>query len=161
MAANQDPERLAAAAALIFAARVGSLATTHEGMPHAALVTPALDLDGQPLLLLSTLGVHTRHLLANPACALLVTGVAATENPQTAPRLCLSGEARPYADDAAKELFLRFHPYAAQYAGFADFGLWKIYVTKSQYIGGFASASHLHAAALQHRISTLVHAGYG
>jgi len=153
MAANQDPERLIAAAALLLAARTGTLATVQDGKPHASLVTLALDEAGRPPLLLSTLAAHTRHLRDNPACALLVTGTAPSENPQTTPRLCLSGAARPAAGDGLKESFLKIHPYAAQYADFGDFGFWVIFVSKVQYIGGFASASHLNVAALQHEIS--------
>ncbi|MGO9817347.1 MAG: pyridoxamine 5'-phosphate oxidase family protein [Acidocella sp.] len=159
MAANQ--EALAEAAALLRGARVGTLATVHEGMPHAALVTPALDADAQPILLLSTLAVHTRQLKANPACALLVTGAAVTENPQTAPRLCLTGEARLILSERVRARFLAAHPYAAQYVDFGDFGFWKVFVHEVQYIGGFGRAMRLNFAALQHEISLHRPSGYG
>jgi putative heme iron utilization protein len=152
MAANQEPERLAAAVNLLLTARSGVLATLHEGMPHASLVTPGLDDEGQPVLLLSDLAAHTSHLRANPACALLVTGAAQTENPQTAPRLCLRGEAKATTAARVRERFLRIHPYAAQYVDFGDFNFWTIVVAQVQYIGGFANASHLDVAALQHEI---------
>ena len=161
MAVNQDPERVKAAAALLLAARSATLATLHTGWPHAALVTPALDDDAQPLLLLSSLAVHTRHLQENAACALLITGPATTKNPQTAPRLCLSGEARIIEAGLVRERFLQAHPYAAQYVDFSDFEFWKIFVNKLQYIGGFANAAYLDFSALQHEISALTHAGYG
>lgn len=154
MAANQDPDLLKAASALALAARSATLATVDKGAPHASLVTPAFDTDGQPVLLLSALAAHTRHLRAHPACALLFTGPPATENPQTAPRLCLSGEARVVSGGNMKETFLRIHPYAAQYVSFGDFSFWKVFVTTAQYIGGFASAHRLDFAALQHEIST-------
>ncbi len=151
MAANQ--EALREAAALLLGARVGALATVRNGVPHAALVTPAWDEDAQPLLLLSTLAVHTRQLQASPACALLVTGPAATENPQTAPRLCLTGEARRIPCEPVRARYLAAHPYAAQYVDFQDFDFWKIFVQDIQYIGGFGRAMHLNFAALQHEIS--------
>ena len=159
MAANQ--EALAEAAALMLGARAGALATVHEGVPHAALVTPALDADAQPILLLSTLAVHTRQLKAHPACALLVTGPAASENPQTAPRLCLTGEARPIPPEPVRARFLAAHPYAAQYVDFGDFGFWKFFVHDVQYIGGFGRAMRLNFAALQHEISLHRPSGYG
>ena len=161
MAANQEPARLAAAASLLVAARSATLATVFEGAPHASLVTPALADDGQPVLLLSALAAHTKHLQANPACALLVTGTAASENPQTTPRLSLSGQAHPVAAEAVRARFLEIHPYAMQYAGFSDFSFWKITVSTSQYIGGFANAGFLDFAALQHEISALLRGGYG
>ncbi len=158
MAANQDPDPLEAAVSLVLAARSGMLATVHEGMPHASLVTPGLDRDGQPVLLLSALAAHTRHLRENPACALLVTGEAQsgdaqTSNPQTKPRLSLTGTARAVPAEGLREDYLKRHPYAAQYVDFGDFGFWKITIRTARFIGGFASASNLNTAALQREIS--------
>ncbi len=161
MAANQEPERLAAAASLLVAARSATLATVFEGAPHASLVTPALARDGQPVLLLSSLAVHTRHLQANPACALLMAGAAQNENPQTTPRLSLSGIAQTVPADEVRARFLEIHPYAMQYAGFGDFSFWKITVSTAQYIGGFANAGYLDFAALQQEISVLLRRGDG
>ena len=159
MAANQERNFYSEAASLLATARAGTLATTTPaGLPHAALVTPAPDADGAPLLLLSDLAAHTRNLRANPACALLITGAPVDENPQTAPRLLLSGTARIITDAAAataRELFLRNHPYAGQYAGFADFNLWRVEVNDAHYVGGFAAASRLRLAALQHEINRI------
>jgi putative heme iron utilization protein len=159
MAANQERDRLAAAAALAVAASCATLATLHEGVPHASLVTPAWDVDGQPILLLSALAAHTRHLAADPACALLVLGSTPAPNPQTTPRLSLNGIAIIVPAALAQERYLKTHPYAETYAGFGDFGYWKINVTATQYIGGFAAACHLDVAALQHEISALLRAG--
>ncbi|HYP63133.1 MAG TPA: pyridoxamine 5'-phosphate oxidase family protein [Acidocella sp.] len=161
MAANQEPGRLEAAAALLRRARCAMLATVHEGQPYASLVTPALDTDGAPVLLLSGLAAHTRHLRANPACALLFTGQAVDENPQTTPRLTLTGTARPVAADEVKMRYLQIHPYAASYAGFGDFSFWKITVSTSQYIGGFGNAGLLEYSALQQEISAQLDAGLG
>jgi putative heme iron utilization protein len=154
MAAKQEPDEaatLAAAAGLARAARSGSLATVQDGQPNAALVTHAFGADGAPLLLLSSLAVHTRHLLQNPACCLLLTGSPTSDNPQTTPRLALSGTAAMVAPEQAAE-FLITHPYAAGYATFTDFAYWRISLTQAQYIGGFAAAFHLNVAALQHAI---------
>lgn len=153
MAANQEAARLAVAA------RGATLATLGGGAPHASLVTPAFGADGAPLLLLSTLAAHTRHLQANPACALLLLGTAPDENPQTTPRLCLRGTAAPVPAASAREPYLRARPYAAAYADFGDFSFWKINVAATQYIGGFAKAESLDTAALQHEISALLRYG--
>jgi hypothetical protein len=90
MAADQEREFCRQAATLIRDARAGSLATVAGGAPYAALVTPAVADDAHLILLLSTLSAHTRHLMANPACALLLVGEPAETNPQTAPRVSLS-----------------------------------------------------------------------
>lgn len=133
---------------LLRAARAGTLATSAGGQPFASLVTPATAPDGSPLLLLSGLSEHTRHLRAEPRCALLVTGPAEGANPQTAPRVTVTGLAEPVEDAALKARWLALHPYAALYAGFADFGLWRIRPQAALFVGGFARAVRLRRADL-------------
>ena len=132
-----------AARRLLRAARAGTLATAVDGQPFASLVTPATAPDGSVLLLLSGLSEHTRHLRAEPRCAVMVAGRADGSNAQTAPRLTVTGIAAPEADPAMKARWVALHPYAAFYAGFADFTLWRVTPAAGQFIGGFASAHRL------------------
>jgi putative heme iron utilization protein len=148
MAANQEQDYINEARLLIRNAKSGSLATAAAGIPHAALVTVAFRPNLAPILLLSELAVHTRQLLANPACALLLTGEPAGPNPQTTPRICLTGTAGKTSDPAARSIFLLGHPYAAAYVDFGDFACWQILVTEAYYVGGFAAASRLDVAKL-------------
>lgn len=132
-----------AARCLLRASRQGVLATQDASQPHAALVTPATAPDASPLLLLSSLALHTRHLCREPRCALLVAGAAAQANPQTAPRLTLEAHAEEAPDPALKARWLALHPYAAGYADFADFTLWRLAVTGVRWVGGFAQAARI------------------
>ena len=100
------------------------------------------------LLLLSNLSDHTRHLRADPRCALLVAGQPETINPQTSPRLTVTGEAVRADDPSLKARWLALHPYAALYADFADFGLWRVRLGGGLSVGGFARAARLPAALL-------------
>jgi putative heme iron utilization protein len=146
MAATQEPVQqnfYAHAKLLLGNAKAATLATAEASAPFAALVTPAFMADFSPILLLSQLSTHTRQLQANPACALLVVGEAAEANPQTAPRLCLTGTAAPVDDPAVRAQFLATHPYAKLYADFADFGFWRIEISAVHYVGGFAAAARL------------------
>ena len=60
---------------LLRTVRSGALATlTPEGDPYASLVSLASLPDGSPVLPLSTLAIHTQHLLADPRCSLLLDG---------------------------------------------------------------------------------------
>src|SRR3984885_1584648 len=88
-----DNDSARTARCLLRSARVGTLATSAKGQPFASLVTPACAPDLSLLLLLSGLSEHTRHLTADPRCSVLVVGVAETANPQTAPRLTVTGVA--------------------------------------------------------------------
>jgi putative heme iron utilization protein len=131
---------------LIRAAASATLATQAGGQPFASLVTPAAAADGAPLLLLSSLSEHTRQLRAEPRCALLFIGQAEAANPQTAPRVTLTGTAAevPAAEvPALKARWLVKHPYAAIYAGFGDFALWRVAPGGALLVGGFARANRI------------------
>lgn len=132
---------------LLRAARVGTLATTADGQPFTALVTPAVGPDGTMLMLLSDLSEHVRHLRADPRCALMVTGAADGPNPQTTPRLTVTGIAA-LADPAQKPRWLARHPYAALYADFLDFKLWQLVPRAGLLVAGFARAHRLRGADL-------------
>jgi heme iron utilization protein len=133
---------------LLRAARFGTLATVVDGQPFASLVTPACIPDLGVLLLLSDLSEHTRHLRAEPRCSILVTGAAEGLNPQTAPRLTVTGTAERMADPALKARFVAVHPYAAMYADFGDFAIWRIRPVGGLFVGGFARAVRLRGSAL-------------
>jgi len=129
---------------LLRAARVGTLATAGDGgQPFASLVTPACAPDLSTMLLLSNLSEHTRHLRAEPRCSLLVSGTAETANPQTAPRVTVTGLAELNDDPALKARYLAIHPYAALYADFGDFHLWRIRPMAALLVGGFARATRI------------------
>jgi putative heme iron utilization protein len=156
MAATQEPaerDLYAEARLLIRNTRTASLATSEAGIPHAALVTtaplPPADVPAvRTVLLLSELAIHTRHLNANPVCALLLIGEAQGANPQTTPRLCLTGTAAKTNHSIARTIFLESHPYAALYVDFADFAFWEVFVTNAYYVGGFGAARQLNVAKL-------------
>ena len=133
---------------LLRAARVGTLATAAGGQPFASLVTPACAPALDILMLLSGLSEHTRHLRADPRCCVMVAGAAETANPQTAPRVSVTGLAEIIDDPALKARWLAVHPYAALYADFTDFALWRMRPQSASLVGGFARATRLTAADL-------------
>lgn len=133
---------------LLRAVRAGTLATSAQGQPFASLVTPACAPDLSLLLLLSELSEHTRHLRADPRCSVLVCGAAEAANPQTAPRITVTGVADVAAEPALQAHYLAVHPYAALYADFADFALWRVRPMAGLMVGGFARATRLRAADL-------------
>ncbi|UPY36945.1 DUF2470 domain-containing protein [Sediminicoccus sp. KRV36] len=133
---------------IIRAATAATLATQQEGQPFASLVTPGCTPGLAPLLWLSSLSEHTRHLQREPRCALLFTAPAETLNPQTAPRVTLTGIAEQITDAALKARWLARHPYAALYADFGDFALWRVTPMGALMVGGFARATRLKMAQL-------------
>lgn len=159
MAEPNDPalrpsaaEFAARARGLLRGARVATLATAREGEPYAALVTPAVMGDLSVVLLLSDLSEHTRRLAANPLCSLLCMEppgpATALANPQSLARVSLLCRAAPDDAPALRARYLALHPYAAPYAGFRDFRVWRLGIERGQFVGGFAQAWSFSAAAL-------------
>ena len=133
---------------LMRSARQATLATQSGGQPFVGLVTPATTADASLLMLLSDLSEHTRHLRADPRCAILLAGSPTETNPQTAPRVTLQGEAVIDPDAALRARYLAVHPYAALYSGFGDFNIWRLTPRLASFVGGFARAARLGAADL-------------
>jgi len=142
MAAREDSPAWEARR-LLRAARSGAFGTVVGGQPFVSLVTPATAPDLSVLLLLSSLSEHSRHLNADARCSLLVTGAPEGANPQTAPRVTVTGLAEAEPDPGAKARWLAVHPYAAGYADFADFAIWRIRPAQALLVGGFARAARL------------------
>lgn len=127
------------------ACRKGMLATVMaeegaKGAPYASLVTVMVDHDLAPVLLLSGISDHTRNIMADPRVSLLFDGTEGHPNPQTGPRVTLSGVAERTTDDRLRARFLTHHPGAAQYASFGDFGMWRIRPERAHFVGGFGRA---------------------
>ncbi|MGH7309911.1 MAG: HugZ family protein [Candidatus Rokuibacteriota bacterium] len=132
--------------------RTGTLATLsrqHPGHPFASLMPYALDADGRPLLLISTMAVHTQNLLADPRASLLVTQPDVSGEPLAGGRLTLMGEARALGDDETvlvRAAYLARHPMAGSWVDFGDFGFWRLEVRNVYFVGGFAAMGWVDAA---------------
>jgi len=135
---------LAEARRLLRVIRAGALATNGpEGFPFASLVTVATDYDGAPLLLMSGLSAHTRHLLADARASILLSETGKGD-PLAHPRLTLVGVMAVLegaAREAARARFLARHPKSALYADFGDFAFWRLNAARAHLNGGFAKAA--------------------
>jgi heme iron utilization protein len=146
-------DALGLAKSLLRATPAGALATIDaENRPFATLVTVATDSDARPILLLSRLAAHTRHLEANACCSLLLARIGRGD-PLAHPRLTLLGQAqrldRECVDGVrARRRFLAAHPKAELYADFGDFSFWRMDLSEAHLNGGFARAAQLSAADL-------------
>lgn len=127
----------------------GALATKDRqtSHPYASLVAVAPDTDGAPLILISTLALHTLNILADPACSLLLADIGEGD-PTSHPRLSLMTTARKVEAAAAKPLYLACHPDAALYADFADFSFWRLEPLTGHLVAGFGRIVDLAPAQL-------------
>jgi putative heme iron utilization protein len=108
-----------------------------DGAPYASLVLIALDLDASPLLHLSDLAQHTKNLNSDARASLLFDSAAPGPDLLAAPRLTLLGDIRPAEDGRALSRFMARHPSNLPYAGFRDFKLYRMTVTRGHLVAGF------------------------
>jgi putative heme iron utilization protein len=153
---DPDPsayDALAQAKELLRSVRAGALATLVPGnaFPFASLVNVATAPDGSPILLLSRLAAHTRHLASDPRLSLLLAQSGAGD-PLAHPRVTIMGRAECVIDPdgraALKARFLARHPESALYSDFGDFAFWRVAMEQAHFNGGFARAGNFKAASL-------------
>ena len=144
-------EALKVAREVLSAGGPAALATVAaDGAPFASYVISAPSPDAAPILLLSRLAVHTANLARDPrASLLLVREPAAGSERAAAERLTLVGRALEHPDQtAAGADYLRHHPDARQYAGFADFRFYRFDTDSAHIVAGFGLISLLTRAEL-------------
>jgi putative heme iron utilization protein len=127
-----------AAKRLVREGRSGALATLMAGSgdPYCSLVNVATAADGAPLLLISTLAVHTRNILADPRVSLMLDERKAGDPLQGA-RVMLMGTAVATADADVRRRYLARQPEAEMFAGFADFRFYRVTLKGAHLVAGF------------------------
>lgn len=146
-----EPSYAERARTLAHLGRTGTLATLsrkHPGHPFASVMPYALDERGRPVLLISSMAMHTQNLVADARASLLVAQPTAGD-PLAAGRLTLMGEARavPRAEiDGARRAYLARHANASYWVDFEDFGFWRLEPGDLYFVGGFGAMDWVSAA---------------
>ncbi|KAI5671753.1 hypothetical protein M9H77_12117 [Catharanthus roseus] len=112
----------------------------HEGYPSGSMVDFDCDAYGSPILVVSDLAVHTKDLLANPKCSLLV---AKDPEDRTDLVITVHGDAVPVDTkerDAIRTAYLAKHP-DAFWVDFGDFQFLRIEPKVVRYVSGVATAT--------------------
>ena len=143
-----------AAKKLVREGRSGALATimTGSGDPYCSLVNVATAPDGAPLLLLSTLALHTKNILADPRASLMLDE-RKDGDPLEGARVMLMGTLVPTADAHARAAYLRRHPEAEMFAGFADFSFYRMTINRAHLVAGFGRIVDLAAQDILTEVS--------
>lgn len=148
------PEAIRLAKTLIRTAGFGAIAVLdpRDGRPHASRVSIATSHDGTPVTLVSRLSFHTKALLSDQRCSLLL-GEPDKGDPLAHPRISLACKANflergSLAEDEVSARFLRRNPKAGLYAGFADFNFVRLDMERASLNGGFGQAYELEGEAL-------------
>ncbi len=138
-----------AAKRLLRQARSGALATLMPGAgdPYCSLVNVATASDGAPLLLLSRLALHTRNILADPRASLMLDQRNDWKNSEGDPlegaRIMLMGSVAVSEDAAHRARYLARHPDAYMFAGFGDFGFYRMTLKAAHLVAGFGRIDDL------------------
>ena len=138
-----EPSFAERARTLVHLGRIGSLSTLSRkrpGFPFGSVMPYALDEDGHPILLISTMAMHTQNLLAEPRASLLVTQPDAGDDPLGASRVTLLGNALPVSEPeraVMRKLYLARHANSKYWVDFEDFSFYRMAVVDIYYVGGF------------------------
>ncbi len=112
-------------------------------MPYAP------DAEGRPLLLISSMAVHTQNLSVDARASLLVPEPAWAGDPLAAARVTLMGTVGRLEDreqPAARATYLERHPNAAHWVDFDDFAFYRLAPVDVYYVGGFGVMDWVRAA---------------
>jgi hypothetical protein len=141
-----DAEAVRLARTLLRSARFGAIAVIEPetGAPFASRVGVATDIDGAPIILVSLLSTHTRALLADPRCSLLL-GEPGKGDALAYPRLSVACrasllEAGSAGQERARRRYLNRNPKAKLYADLGDFRLFRMEPERASLNGGFGKA---------------------
>lgn len=145
-----DPHRPSDAASLTIAqqmltkARDSVLATLDaEGWPQTSRIGLQTDAGGVPLVLLSSLALHTAAIERDPRAALLIDGEDRKGSALARPRLSLQVRAERVLPDEVPELRARWReqdPKSAVYLDLPDFRFWRLRIVSGLLNAGFGKA---------------------
>ncbi|MBM7069349.1 HugZ family protein [Actibacterium sp. 188UL27-1] len=118
------------------------------GAPMVSRIAFATTPDREPLTLISDLSAHTKALVHDPQCSILVGEPGERGDPLTHPRLTLQARATfirkgARGHDALRAHYLSATPKATLYVDFADFAFVRFAVSEAYLNGGFGKAFHL------------------
>jgi heme iron utilization protein len=138
-----EPSFAERARTLLHLTRVGSLSTLSRkrpGYPFGSLMPFALDAEGRPIFLISSMAMHTQNLQQDGRASLLVTQSNAEGDPLGAARVTLVGNASVLTGPEIAEvrgLYLERHPNSKYWVDFDDFSFFRMEVVDVYYVGGF------------------------
>lgn len=138
-----EPGYAERARTLVHRGRTGTLSTLsrrHPGHPFGSVMPYAPDSMGRPLLLISSMAVHTHNLSADSRASLLIPEPGWAGDPLAAARVTLLGsvDRLPAAEvPTARSSYLERHPSAAHWVDFDDFGFHRLEPADVYYVGGF------------------------
>lgn len=137
---------------LVYLGRVGSLSThslKQPGFPFGSVMPYGLDDHGRPILLISTMAMHTQNLRADPRASLLVTQPDSNADVLGSSRVTLLGDVCRIEEtelEDARKLYLAAYENSKYWVDFEDFSFYRMNVVDVYYVGGFGVMGWVDAA---------------
>ena len=128
---------------LMHVSRIGTLSTLswkQPGFPFGSLMPYGLDGQGRPILLISTMAMHTQNLQADPRASLFVTEPDTSGDPLGLSRITLMGTVTRIPEPelaAGRTVYLMRYPDSKYWVDFDDFFFYRMDVLDVYYVGGF------------------------
>ncbi len=146
---DTDDEAIKLAGSLICNAMHGVLAAHDPASPHphVSRVQLSTSSQGNLVTLISSLSSHTKCLMANPVCSILI-GEPGKGDPLAHPRISVPLLAQPVErqspeHDQLRASHLRHYPKAELYVDFGDFSFFQLEPQGAALNGGFGKAYEL------------------
>jgi putative heme iron utilization protein len=144
-------EPLIVAHDVINTVKTASLCTIDRNTGHPIATLTNIAFDKNPILLLSTLAVHTSNIASDNRISLLL--IKGGKGDMLAhPRITIIGKAVKVEKSLMRETFLKSHPKAALYVDFSDFSFFELEVEGVLLNGGFGRAINLDWAEIINNI---------
>src|SRR5713226_1637237 len=127
-----EPSFAERARTLAYLGRIGSLSTLSRkqpGFPFGSVMPYGLDDHGRPIILISTMAMHTHNLQADSRASLLVTQPDASDDPLGASRVTLVGNVVPIPEldvAEARKLYLARYDNSRYWVDFQDFSFYRM-----------------------------------
>ena len=138
-----EPSFAERARTLMHLGRIGSLSTLSRkqpGFPFGSLMPYALDAQGRPIFLVSTMAMHTQNLQADPRASLFVTEPDASGDQLGSSRVTLIGSVIRIPEPelaVARTAYLTGYPDSKYWVDYDDFFFYRTDVVDVYYVGGF------------------------
>ena len=130
---------------LVYRNTIGTLSTNskkHPGSPFGSLMPYGLDGKGRPIVLISTMAVHTQNLERDPHASLFISQTDSQGDPLDASRVTLMGEVAKVPEGKTaevRELYLSRYRNAGYWVDFDDFSFYRMEIADIYFVGGFGA----------------------
>jgi len=148
-------ERARTLLALASAGTLSTLSRKHAGFPFGSLMPYALDAAGRPILLISSMAMHTQNLQADSRASLFIGPATSDGDALGSARVTVVGHTRPVPAEetgSVREQYLARHEQSRHWVDFADFAFYRLEPVDLYYVGGFGVMgwvdAHAYAVAL-------------